>query len=300
MTAVAAPVFIQGMRRSGTTILYDLLCEDPALRCFYEPLAAGKPSIGGGSGLRDTDVFDSLRHAREAFAAQRPDLVDVSLLNHGAPRDWRLEFERDLPPLIRDYLRFLLAQHDAVAMKFTRMACKVPVLAELAPDARFIHVVRDPRAVTSSYLLGRRHRRREALADPDVFFGAVSDWTQWSSREFSQHLLGRDGYPAPDPCRDFERILLIWRHTFEETHRGRLEAFGDRSMVVRNEDLRARPAETVRELYAFLERPLPQPVADLAVRAVRAEQAIVAPDDPRWREAYERLGMVEAVAAAGY
>ncbi len=41
-------IFIQGMRRSGTTILYDLFSADPSLTCFYEPLAAGRPSIGGG------------------------------------------------------------------------------------------------------------------------------------------------------------------------------------------------------------------------------------------------------------
>jgi hypothetical protein len=32
----------------------------------------------------------------------------------------------------------------------------------------------------------------------------------------------------------------------------------------------------------------------------RSDHRVVAPDDPRWQEAYERLGMLEAVAAAGY
>ena len=84
-----------------------------------------------------------------------PELEDTSLLNYGAPRDWRLEFERDLPPIVREYLRFLLAQHQAVAMKFTRMSCKIPVLAEIAPQAKLIHLVRDPRAVAVSYLFGK-------------------------------------------------------------------------------------------------------------------------------------------------
>ena len=200
---MADPILIQGMRRSGTTILYDLISADPLLRCFYEPLAAGRPAIGGGSGLRDVDLFADVRDAREAFAALHVELEDTSLLNYGAPRDWRLEFERSLPPIVREYLRFLLAQHQAVAMKFTRMSCKIPVLAEIAPQAKLIHLVRDPRAVAVSYLFGKHHRRREQMQDPDAFFETTSAWTQWSSFDFSEHLRCRDGAPALDPCRDW-------------------------------------------------------------------------------------------------
>ncbi len=293
-------IFIQGMRRSGTTILYDLFSADPSLTCFYEPLAAGRPSIGGGSGLRDIDLFAELRPVRDEFVRRHPELTDGSLLNYGAPRDWRLEFERDLPLVVREYLRFLLDQAEAVAVKFTRLSSKIPVLAELAPDSRLIHVVRDPRAVATSYLFGKGHHRREQVSDPDEFFGAVSDWTAWSSRHFSDYLLARPEYPNLDPCRDFERILLLWRHTFEETRRGAEAAYGPRYRLVRNEDLRARPVETMREVYDFLERPCPEEVARLAKAAVRADQEIVAPEDPRWNEAYARVGIEEAVREAGF
>jgi hypothetical protein len=293
-------ILIQGMRRSGTTILYDLLSEDPALTCFYEPLGAGTPSIGGGSGLRDVDLLANLRPLRDEFARAHPELPDRSFLNYGAPRDWRLEFERDLPRVVRDYLCFLLAQAESVTMKFTRMSCKIPVLAELAPASRLVHMVRDPRAVATSYLFGKGHRRRERVSDPDEFFSAVTDWTAWSSRELSDHLLGRREHAHLRPCRDFERILLLWRHTFEETRRGAESAYGERYRLVRNEDLRARPVETMRELYAFLDRPCPDEVVRLAAAAVRADQEIVAPEDPRWEEAYARVGMEQAVRQAGF
>lgn len=292
------PVFIQGMRRSGTTILFDLLYEDPSLTCFYEPLAAGRPSYGGGSGLRDIDFFAGLRELRKDFAADHPELEDVSHLNYGAPRDWRLEFERDLPEVIRAYLRFLFAQGDAVAIKCTRMARKLPALADIAPRSRLLHVVRDPRAVTVSYLFGHGHRRREELSDPVRFFGDAGDWSQWSSHAFSEYLLA--GIDLPSPVRDFERILLVWRDAIEETLRGAQEAFGERAMLVRHEDLRARPVATIGSVYDFLGRPLPPAVARLAAEAVRADQEIVAPDDRRWAEAYDRLGMRDTVRAAGY
>ena len=71
-------------------------------------------------------------------------------------------------------------------------------------------------------------------------------------------------------------------------------------MLVRNEDLRAAPVATIGRVYAFLGRPLPPVVERLATEAVRPDQEIVAPDDAAGREAYERLGMRDAVREAGY
>ena len=38
-------VFMQGMRRSGTTIVYDILCQDKNLDLYYEPFAAGRTQV---------------------------------------------------------------------------------------------------------------------------------------------------------------------------------------------------------------------------------------------------------------
>ena len=66
---LAMNIFIWGMRRSGTTILYDALLEDPGLRCFYEPLREQAETDGGGSGAREGDAFAETRELRERFRA---------------------------------------------------------------------------------------------------------------------------------------------------------------------------------------------------------------------------------------
>ena len=117
-------LILQGMRRSGTTIVYDALAQDPALTLWYEPLAAAvKPAIGGGSGAREVDPFEGLRAARTEFLAARG-LADPALLNLGGPRDAALEFDREFPPLVADYLRFLLDRPGPVAAKFTPHLCQ--------------------------------------------------------------------------------------------------------------------------------------------------------------------------------
>jgi hypothetical protein len=195
---------------------------------------------------------------------------------------------------VEAYLRFLLEQADDVLIKFTRMACKLEAVAALAPEARLIHVVRDPRAVATSYLFGKRHARRAQVEDPDAFFGAISDWSAWSSREFSDHLLAGPECAERGPWRDFERILVLWRHNIEETVRA-AAAFGDRYLVCRHEDLRADPGATIDRLYAFIGRDPPPAVRALAAGSVRPEQAIVAPEDLRWEEGMRRAGLRDAL-----
>ena len=77
-------MWIQGMRRSGTTILYDALLEDPELHCFYEPLREDTETIGGGSGARDEDLGAETRALRERFRAARYPELQIELYEHAA------------------------------------------------------------------------------------------------------------------------------------------------------------------------------------------------------------------------
>ena len=48
--------FMQGMRRSATTVVYDLLSQDDRLDLYYEPYSVhGKVELGGGSGMQEID-----------------------------------------------------------------------------------------------------------------------------------------------------------------------------------------------------------------------------------------------------
>ena len=61
-------LFIRGLRRSGTTILYDALLADPELRCFYEPLREDAVTERGGAAPRRR-VRGETRELREASVA---------------------------------------------------------------------------------------------------------------------------------------------------------------------------------------------------------------------------------------
>jgi hypothetical protein len=293
-------LWVQGMRRSGTTILYDALLEDPELRCFYEPLREEDVTEGGGSGARPGDAFAETRELRRAFRERSFPEVPLEEFNWGGPRDPALELEPELPDHCRTWLASLLQAGPNVAIKETRLHHKVAAVADLDQGAAFVHLVRDPRAVAASTLLGRR-RRFDLYPDADAFFERRTDRKLWSSRAISERLVERGDVPALGPdSPDVIRPLAVWRAAFEATHEAGRSAFGDRYALLRLEDLSLDPDRELHRIYERLDRSAPAEVLAWARRNVRRPEDVHLADDPRWTEAMRALDMEPALDAAGY
>ncbi len=244
-------LFVLGLRRSGTTILYDALREDPDLTCYYEPLREQEPTIGGGSGARDDDAFAQTRERRDAFMADHYPDLQPELFNWGGPRAPELELEATLPPFVSEFLGSLLESAPDVAIKETRLHHKLGEVARLDPQATVVHLVRDPRAVAASMLLGRR-RRTDIYPDADTFFTARTGRRLWSSRRISEAAgASLRSLELPNDLPDFLRPLIVWKVAFQTADGDGRRLFGDRYVLVRLEDLRVDPAA---ELAAHLRR----------------------------------------------
>jgi hypothetical protein len=289
------------MRRSGTTILFDAFCEDPELRCFYEPFREEDETPGGGSGARDRDLFAETRDLRREFRRKHRPEVPLALFNHGGPRAPALELHPGMPQWGVDFLGYLLDQDENVLIKNVRMYRKVPILHAVDPSAVFVHVVRDPRAVSASMMLGRHRRQLARYEDADAFFKSWSRRRLWSSRAIADAILEAGEHPAlADGVPDFMRPMVVWKAAFDGPFRDGGTLFANRYVLVRLEDLRADPAGALIRIYDRLERRLPDAVASWAERNVRRENEITFADDPRWAAAAEALDMTEALEAAGY
>jgi hypothetical protein len=293
-------LFVIGMRRSGTTILYDALREDPGLRCHYEPLREEAETIGGGSGARDQDLFADTRARRERFRADRYPELPVELFNWGGPRAPELELEPELPEHCRGLLAALLDEAPNVAIKETRLHHKLAAVAGIDPEPTVVHVVRDPRAVSASMLLGRR-RRTDIYPDPETFFTARTGRRLWSSRRISEEVIARRrAADLPADIPDFLRPLLVWKAVVETTAAEGPRLFGDRYMLVRLEDLRADPGAELARVYERSSRRLPDAVVDWAAANLRRDATIHLGDDPRWARASRLIGLEPALERAGY
>lgn len=287
------------MRRSGTTILYDALREDPALRCFYEPLREEGESPGGGSGARSEDAFAETRALRRAFRDRHYPELAAEEFNWGGPREPRLELGAGLPPHCRELLASLLEQAPSVAIKETRLYSKLEAVAALDADAALVHVVRDPRAVASSIVLGRGRKQLERLRDADGFFADRKRRKLWSSWGISEELLKRPEYRGITDPPNVLRVLLVWKESFERARADGRRLFGSRYVLVRNEDLRTDPESAIGRVYSVLGRPAPDSVTAWASAHVRAPQPPFAADDERWEELIELAGAADASTTLG-
>lgn len=193
-TEVQPPVFILGHWRSGTTLLHELLVQDPrhgypntyqcfdpchfllterVIRKYFNWLLPSRRIIDNmpvGWGRPQEDEF-----ALALLGAPSP-YLGIAFPNEGPLDADALDLD-DLPPRLkakweRTLVHFLKAvsvrDPRRLVLKSPPHTCRIPTLLKLFPGARFIHIVRDPYAVFSSTVnLWKTLSRVHALQTPN-------------------------------------------------------------------------------------------------------------------------------------
>jgi len=157
--ALKRPLFIVGCGRSGTTIVYELLCEHPDLAWFsnYAERWPAFPQLETLTRLRD---IGAIRRSPSRFVplpVEGHDLWDRCGPQEARHRNAPLT-EADVDAGQAGRVRALVADHvryhrgHRFINKNTRNSRRVLYLDTIFPDAMFLHVIRDPRAVVASLL----------------------------------------------------------------------------------------------------------------------------------------------------
>jgi hypothetical protein len=164
------PIFIIGHWRSGTTLLHELLVLDPrhtypdTYECFdpCHPLITEKGVKKYFTWMLPSKrIMDNMavgwdRPQEEEFAlallgAPSP-YLDLAFPNRAPLESAALDLD-DLPPRRRKewkriFLHFLrtttINDPRRLVLKSPPHTCRIPTLLEMFPDARFVHIVRDP------------------------------------------------------------------------------------------------------------------------------------------------------------
>ena len=191
-------LFVGGPPRSGTTLVQNVLDSHPKILGTPEFL-----HLPGILQLRSS-LLASVDRGFLEFFCDRPDVDQATY-----------EFiERMLGPV--------LESSDAayVSEKTPSNVLVFPNIQDLLPDARFVFVIRDPRAIVASMMrIGRRARAKGVRT-----LRYVHD-VQQAVRVVRQHLAAGFAFADREP---------------------------DRCITVRYEELTTRPAEVTRELCEFL------------------------------------------------
>ncbi|MEA2374632.1 MAG: hypothetical protein QOD53_1095 [Thermoleophilaceae bacterium] len=200
----AGPIFVVGVARSGTTWIYDILTEHPQAYGVLESML-----FSPGLGLRPLFSEDHWRSGRPPWGLRR-------IMT-------REQLIADVRELTARWLgRGLMPEHRFFVEKTPAHTRQIQLIAEVFPEARFVHVLRDGRDVAVSVRAARG---------------------SWGSRA------------AWKPGRTHFQSARWWRQHVEAARRAGAALGADRFLEVRYEDVKARPHESYRRLYAFCGMP---------------------------------------------
>jgi len=300
---MAMNIIIVGMRRSGTTIFFDCLYEDQRFDSYYEPFCRGKINIGGGSGARNIAFGEKLNNIRREFVSREKLSVPLEFFNLGARADFRRELEEEISPIFGKYLKFITSRNNFTLSKFVRVSYKVRALHELFPEAKIIHIVKDPRRIVVSHIFGRSNgptmtvkRKLKRLAKRKLsgltFFSLKRGFNNWSSENLIDFIIQSDPkYEAFKKAPAFEKLMLLWKLLYQRTRSDGLKYYASNYLEIRLEDLCNDPSSTIAIIYDFLKLSCPESVKNWACSHVKPPKPIYRPGDQRWYGAAEKVGI---------
>ncbi len=187
-----APIFILGHWRSGTTLLHELLVLDEryTFPTTYECLAPNHFLISAWFMTKIKFLLPSKRPMDNMITGwDRPQEDEFALCNMGLPSPYLTMAFPNEPPADPEYLtmdglspealqqwkdglewflrRVTLREQKRIILKSPPHTGRIKTLLELFPDARFIHIVRDPYALFGSTVkLWKTLYKFQALQEP--------------------------------------------------------------------------------------------------------------------------------------
>jgi len=230
------PIFIIGSGRSGTTILYNILCGHSALAWFsnYSQRWPRFPQVAFLSPLYTVEFLR--RHPFKGFPtpAEGHGVWDYCKPVADSPGDPPLT-EADAGPEVIARARRVVALHARYQRKprfinkNTRNTRRIRFLNLIFPDALFIHVIRDPRASVASFL------------NVD-FWPTLKIWccnkitpTEWAAQDKDPIILG----------------AKLWAANVQRALDDQATLPAERSLQVHYEDLMERPQATLSGTLQF-------------------------------------------------
>lgn len=244
------PLFVLGHWRSGTTLLHELLMLDPRHQCpsTYQCFAPHHflwtswfvPPIVRAFLPKKRPMDDVVagweRPQEDEFALVNMGLPSPYLVwafpNHGPVYDEYLDLRR-LPPAEREtwkrkwrefVQRVALANNRRIVLKSPTHTARVKTLLEVFPDAKFVHIVRDPLVLFPSTM-----RLWQSLSEVQGFQVPKHD-ADWMEKSVLDNLV------RMYECFEQDRDLIP---------PGRL-------IDIRYEELAADPVGTMRQVYQRL------------------------------------------------
>ena len=228
------PVFIMGAPGSGTTLLYDTLCTHKDLAYVtLNMLRTGIHRHGRFAGDRRVALFKVQNLVHKDRASSLPHEANAFWIKYFGTYNYMTEddFTQEMAAYYRKNVAAVqkLWKRPRFINKNLQHCVRVKLLHRIFPDAKFIHIIRDGRAVAYSIL------NKKGGANPTMFLLSL------------EKILG-------DRYRPERSELFNYGQAWAELIKKAKEAcaFGNDSYCeVRYEDLITKPQEEIRRVAGF-------------------------------------------------
>jgi hypothetical protein len=255
------PVYLLGYGRSGTTHLHYLLWQDPRFGVVSNYLANMYPIALTGQGWLERYFADKIPSKRPmdnvAIALDAPPEEEIALVNATADAPLHfMSFPRELPGIYdryvcdlgsdpvtleswkRSYLELLkkatiLSGGRRLVLKTPTHTARVPLLTEIFPDARFVHIVRNPYRVYQS-MLNMYRKILPAQVFQEFDWADIEAWTVDAYRKVMTRYLEdrkciRPGHLVEMKYEDLdERPIEVMRGVYDRLELGDFDAIRPR------------------------------------------------------------------------
>lgn len=298
-------IFIVGLRRSGTTSLFDIFHEDVFFKSFYEPLSISLKTKGGGSMNKDLDYNERIRNFRNKYSA------NLLRFHFGAPKNFKEEaVKHSISKRQQLYLKDMIDSHENTILKFVRTTHIIETLFNISPNSYFLHIKKNPLRFAISHLFGLRDSRlsnkskiKRGIArlvgtytnkfentSADKFFSLKTGFDDWSQESIiNEYIANNDHLKAFEDETAVVKLLLLWKEFNTIIEQDGKKFFGEKFLTINHENLCLNTHDQVKSIYSSLGLNPPEKVLSWAEAHIIPPRPIFLERDPRWKEALDKV-----------
>lgn len=290
-------VWILGLHRSGTTVVWGAFRSNEQFLCYDEPLTDDLGNVFPRNNEKKT-YNEYLR-----------------IFGSDPARFWALytaitplqELDTEFTAEQKAYLAALLQSGKDIVIDETHLHTHLSGIRDISPDSHIIHLHRRARGYVTSHLrpewsrrgsLSRRLIRRLRHEYDNRVFWTRSDFIPGLRRGdvIGSHTQSKFGLMLAAAGYDAERImtstalvrlLAYWHYHYHHIEREGLRIFSGRFRSLRYEDFASRPDETMSDIYAWLGM---EPPLGVSYSGVYPPKPPFRVDDRRWVDAAKIAG----------